>query len=204
VLKQVQAKPAQDPMTPVASIQALDGKSGQVIWTAHMPPNMEQIRALQVGQTLYLNGQNLVAPNQSLLLALNASNGKPFWQRQHSYNQVTVLNEQDLYGYKGYGPGDDPQGQKQLCSLDGATGRDRWCVESLQPSQFSLGTTRDILLVEETLQPGPMTLIQHIYGISKHDGKILWKLPWKSSSPTVVTLTLVTVVEGQSFESLVG
>jgi hypothetical protein len=74
----------------------------------------------------------------------------------------------------------------------------------LQPSQFSLGATRDILLVEETLQPGPMTLIQHIYGISKHDGKILWKLPWKSSSPTVVTLTLVTVVEGQSFESLVG
>ncbi len=204
VLKQVQVTPSQYPMTPVASIQALDGKSGNVIWTAHMPPNMEQIRVLHIGNTLYLNGQNLVAPNQLLLLALNASNGKQRWQRQHTYNQITVLSEHDLYGYKGYGNGDDPQGKKQLCSLDGTTGKDRWCVERLQPSQFSLSATRDMLIVEETLQPSPMTLVQNIYGVSKHDGKLLWKLPWKSSSTSVVTLTLVTVVEGQGFASLVG
>ena len=91
-----------------------------------------------------------------------------------------------------------------VSALDGTTGKDRWCVGSLQPSQFSLSATRDRVIVEETLQPSPLTLIQNIYGVRKHDGKILWKLPWKSSSPSVQTLTLVTVMENQSFTSLVA
>lgn len=204
VLKQVPAKASGDSLTPIASVQALDGKSGHIIWTASMPPNMEQIRAVQLGTILYLNGQNLRSPTQSLLLALNVSTGKQLWQRQQSYNQITLLGEQDLYGYKGYGPDDDPLGPKQLCSLNGMTGRDQWCVQSLQPSQFSGSSTQDILLVEEVLHPNPMTLVHSIYGIRKHDGKVLWKLPWKSSSPSVVTLTLVTVIEGQRFERVVA
>lgn len=74
---------------------------------------------------------------------------------------------------------------------------------SLQPSQFSLSATRDMVIVEETLQPSPLTLTQNIYGVRKQDGKILWKLPCKSSSPYVQTLTLVTVMENQRFTSLV-
>ena len=189
-------------MTPVASVQVLDGESGNVIWQAKMPSNMEQIRVLKVGDTIYLTGQYLLALSQSLLVALNASDGKQLWLRQHGYNQLVILSEQDLYGYKGYAPGDDPRGKKQLCSLDGATGKDRWCIDNLQPSLFSLSATQDTVIVEEELQPGPLTLVQNIYGVSKKDGKILWKLPWKSNSPSVQTLTLVTVVEKQSFTSV--
>jgi outer membrane protein assembly factor BamB len=204
-IKQVQSSSSGDPMmAPVSSVQALDGASGKVLWQAKMPPNMEQINVLSVGATIYLNGQYLLNQNQSLLVALNASDGKQLWLRRHSYNQITVLGAQDIYGYQGYAPGDDPQGKKQLCLLDGTTGKDRWCVGSLHPSQFSLSATRDMVIVEETLQPGPLTLIQNIYGVRKQDGKILWKLPWKSSSPSVQTLTLVTVMEKQSFTSLVA
>jgi outer membrane protein assembly factor BamB len=198
------SSPGDPMMTPVASVQALDGESGTVIWQAKMPPNMEQIRVLRVGDTLYLNGQYLLDQSQSLLVALNASNGKRLWLRQHDYTQLTILSEQDLYGYQGYAPGDDPRGKKRFCSLNGVTGKDRWCVDSLQPSLFSLSATRDTVIVEEELQPGPLTLIQNIYGVSKQDGKILWKLPWKSSLPSVQTLTLVTVVEKQSFTPLIS
>jgi outer membrane protein assembly factor BamB len=204
VINQVQSRPSLDPTMPVTSVQALDGESGKVMWIANMPPNMEQIKVLRVNDTIYLNGQDLLSPNQSLLVALQASDGKRIWQREHSYDQITVLDRQDLYGYKGYGPGDDPRGKKLLCSLDGTTGQDRWCVDSLQPSQFSLSATRDRVIVEEVLQPGPLTLVQNLYGVSKQDGKILWKLPWKSSSASVQTLTLVMVVEGQSFTSLLA
>jgi outer membrane protein assembly factor BamB len=186
----------------ISKVQALDAKSGKVIWTANMPPNMEQIYILKADNIIYLNSQNPVAQNPSLLVALNASNGKQLWQRKHSYNQITALNGQGLFGYEGYAFTDNSQTKKQLCSLDSTTGKERWCVDSLQPSQFSLSTTRDTVIVEEELQPGPLTLIQNIYGVSKQDGKILWKLPWKSSSPSVQTLTLVTVVEGQGFTSL--
>jgi outer membrane protein assembly factor BamB len=132
---------------------------------------------------------------------LNANDGKQLWQRKHGYDQITALNGQDLFGYKGYGFSDD-QEKKQLCSLDSTTGKERWCVDSLQPNQFSLSTTQDTVIVQETLQPGPLTLIQNIYGVNKQNGKILWKLPWKSSSTSVVTVTLVTAVEEQSFTSL--
>ena len=205
VINQVQSNSSGDPMMAlVSSVQALDGASGKVLWKADMPPNMEQINVLRVGAIIYLNGQYLLNQNQSLLVALSASDGKQLWLRKHSYNQITVLGAQDIYGYQGYAPGDDPRGKKQLCLLDGTSGKDRWCVGSLQPSQFSLSATRDMVIVEETLQPGPLTLIQNIYGVRKHDGKILWKLPWKSSSPSVQTLTLVTVMENQSFTRLVA
>jgi outer membrane protein assembly factor BamB len=191
-----------DPIVPISSVQALDGKSGEVLWTAQMPPNMEQIRVLRAGQIIYLNGQNLANQYQSILVALNASTGKQLWQRKHSYNQLTVLDQQDLYGYQGYSPNDDPQGKKSLCALDSTTGKERWCVDNLQPSLFSLSVTQDTVIVEETLQPGPLTLVQNIYGVDRQSGKILWKLPWKSSSSSVVTVTLVTVADQQVSTSI--
>ena len=202
MIKQIPSQSSGDPMVPISSVQALDAESSKVLWTANMPPNMEQINVLKVGTTIYLDGQYLQDQKMSLLVALNANDGKLLWQRKHGYDQITALNGQDLYSYKGYAMDDNPQEKKQLCSLDSMTGKERWCVDSLQPSQFSLSTTQDTVIVEEVLQPGPLTLIQNIYGVSKQNGKILWKLPWKSSSPSVVTVTLVTVVEGQSFTSL--
>ena len=204
IINQVPASSSRDPMTPISSVQALDGANGKVLWQAKMPPNMEQIRVVRAGTTLYLNGQDLLNQNQSLLVALNASDGMQLWLRKHSYSQITFLGVQDIYGYQGYAPGDDPQGKKQICLLDGTTGKDRWCVGSLQPNQFSLSSTQDTVIVAETLQPGPLTLIQNLYGIRKQDGKILWKLPWKSSSPSVQTLTLGTVIEQQEFTTLVA
>lgn len=199
VLNQVPSHPSQDPMTPIASVQALDGQSGKVLWQASMPANMEQITALRVGETLYLNGQDLQNQNQSFLVALNASTGKQLWLRKHSYEQLTLLDGQDLYGYQGYAPSDPPQGKKQLCLLDSATGKERWCLGSLQPNLFSLSATQTTVIVEETLQPGPLTLIQNLYGVNKQTGQILWKVPWKSSSTSVQTLTLATVIENQGF-----
>ncbi|HET8853160.1 MAG TPA: PQQ-binding-like beta-propeller repeat protein [Ktedonobacteraceae bacterium] len=204
IINQVQSSSSGDPMALVSSVQALDGASGKVLWQASMPPNMEQINVLSVGATIYLNSQDRLNQNQSLLVALNASDGKQLWLRKHSYDQITVLGAQDMYGYQGYALGDNPQGKKHLCLLDGTTGKDHWCVGTLQPSLFSLSATRDMVFVEETLQPGPLTLIQNLYGIRKQDGKILWKLPWKNSSPSVQTLTLVTVMEKQSFTRLVA
>ena len=112
----------------MSSVQALDGKSGKLMWTANMPPNMEQIKVLKVGNTIYLNGQNLLNQNMSILVALNANDGRLLWQRKHGYNHLTPLNGQDLYGYKGYAIDDNPQEKKQLCLLDSTTGKERWCV----------------------------------------------------------------------------
>ncbi len=202
VINQVKSRPSEDPTMPIASVQSLDAESGKVMWTTKMPPNMEQINVLKANGIIYLNGQNSLSPNQSILVALNVSDGRQLWQRNHSYDQITVLDKQNLYGYKGYAPGDAPQGKKLLCSLDNKTGKDRWCIDSLQPSLFSLSATQDTVIVEEVLQPSPLTLIQNIYGVSKQNGKILWKLPWKSSSASMQTLTLVTVMEKQNFTSL--
>jgi len=204
VINQVPVYASTDPMVPISSVQALDGKSGEVLWTAQMPPNMEQIRVLRAGQIVYLNGQNLANQYQSILVALNASTGKQLWQRKHSYNQLTVLDQQDLYGYQGYSPNDDPQGKKSLCALDSTTGKERWCVDNLQPSLFSLSVTQDTVIVEETLQPDPLTLVQNIYGVDRQSGKILWKLPWKGSSSSVVTVTLVTVADQQVSTSIIA
>lgn len=204
VINQVPANPSHDPAVPINTVQALDGKSGKVIWSAKMPPNMEQINVLKAGNTIYLNGQNLLNQNTSLLVALNASDGKQLWLREHSYTPIAILDSENLYGYKGYAPSDDPQGKKQFCSLDSKTGQDRWCVTSLQPNEFSLSATQDTVIIEETLQPGPLTLLQNIYGVSKQSGKLLWKLPWKSSSPSVTTVTLVTVMEGQRYQTIVA
>ncbi|MGO8949994.1 MAG: PQQ-binding-like beta-propeller repeat protein [Ktedonobacterales bacterium] len=204
VINQVPSQPSQDPFVPIASVQALDGESGKVLWEARMPPNMEQIYVLRVGDTLYLNGQYLLDRNQYLLVALQASNGKRLWLRKHSYNQISVLDGQDLYGYTGYDPSSYPQGKKLLCWLDGMTGKDRWCVDSLQPSLFSLSATDAVVIVQEVLQPDPLTLVQNLYGVSKQDGTIMWKLPWKSSSASVQTLTLVTIVGNQSFQGFMN
>lgn len=202
VLKQTPIKPSTDLQTPIASIQALSGQSGKVLWTTKMPSNMEQINTSEIGNTLYLNGQDLVSQSQSLLVALNASTGKQLWQRQHSYDQISILNEQDIYAYKGYAMSDASNAKKQICSLDSTTGKERWCIDSIQPSLFSLSTTPQVTLVEETLQPNTMTLVQNIYAVNKQNGKILWKLPWKSSVASAQTLTLVTLVDQQSLKIL--
>ncbi|HEY0753138.1 MAG TPA: PQQ-binding-like beta-propeller repeat protein [Ktedonobacteraceae bacterium] len=156
----------------------------------------------QAGDTLYLEGQYLLDQKRSLLLALNVSTGKQLWLREHSYDQITVLDGQNLYGYRGYAADADPQGKKQLCLLDSTTGKERWCVDSLQPSLFSLSATRKIVIIEETLRPGPLVLSQHLYGVNKQNGQIIWKLPWISSSPSAQTLTLVTVMQQQGLTSL--
>jgi hypothetical protein len=202
VIKQVPSGPAADPFVSIASVQALDVEGEDVLWVAEMPPDMTQIRVLRVGDTLYLNGQYLLDQNQSLLVALQASNGHRLWVRQHSYDQITLLGGQDLYGYAEYGYASSAtwQGKKHLCWLDVATGQDRWCVESLRPNLFSLSATPDMVIVGEVLQPDPLTLIHNLYGLSKQDGQMVWKLPWMSSSPSVQTLTLVTVVENQDFQ----
>lgn len=204
VLNQVPSHPFQDPTAPIASVQALDGESGKVLWHASMPANMEQITTLRVGETLYLNGQDLLDQSRSLLVALDASTGMQLWLRTHNYDQLTLLDGQDLYGYQGYAPSDNPQGKKQLCLLDSATGKNRWCLDRLQPNLFSLSATRTTVIVEETLQPGPLTLMQNLYGVNKQTGQILWKLSWKSSSTSVQTLTLATVMENQGFMSVVA
>ena len=201
VINQVPALPSPDPLAPIASVQALDGESGKVLWQANMPPHMEQITVRGVGATLYLNGQSQLDQNQFLLVALQASNGKRLWLRQHTYDQISVLDGQNLYGYKGYASRHEPQGKKLICLLDSTTGKDRWCMDSLQPSLFGLSATHDVVIIEEVLQPGPLTLVQNLYGVSKQDGKTMWKLPWKSSSAAVQTLTLVPVVENQGFTS---
>jgi outer membrane protein assembly factor BamB len=201
VINQVPSLPSQDPLVPIATVQALDGESGRVLWQANMPPHMEQISVRRVGATLYLNGQFQLDQNQSLLIALQASDGKRLWLRQHAYDQISVLDGQNLYGYKGYASSEMPQGKKLICLLDSTTGMDRWCIDSLQPSLFGLSATHDVVIIEEVLQPGPLTLVQNLYGVSKQDGKMMWKLPWKTSSASVQTLTLVTVVENQGFTS---
>lgn len=204
LITQVQSSSFSDPMrAPVSHVQALDGANGQVLWQAQMPPDVGPIKVLSVGATIYLNGRDLLNQHQSLLMALSASDGKQLWLCKHHFDQITVLGAQDLYGYQGYAPGADPQGKKRLCLMDGPTGKERWCVDNLKPSPFSLSATQEIAIIEETIQPGPLALIQNLYGIRKHDGTILWKLPWKSSSPSVQTLTLVTVLEQQSFTKIV-
>jgi hypothetical protein len=165
---------------------------------------MEQITVRGVGATLYLNGQSQLDQNQSLLVALQAGNGKRLWLRQHTYDQISVLDGQNLYGYKGYASSEMPQGKKLICLLDSTTGTDRWCMDSLQPSLFGLSATHDVVIIEEVLQPGPLTLVQNLYGVSKQDGKMMWKLPWKSSLASVQTLTLVTVVENQGSTSFMN
>lgn len=204
VINQVPSLPSQDSLAPIASVQALDGESGKVLWQANMPPHMGQISVRRVGATLYLNGQSQLDQNQSLLVALQASNGKRLWLCQHTYDQITVLDGQNVYGYKGYASSDMPNGKKLICLLDSTTGKDRWCMDSLQPSLFGLSATHDMVIIEEVLQPGPLTLVQNLYGVSKQDGKMIWKLPWKSSSASVQTLTLVPVVEYQGCTRLMN
>ena len=77
-------------------------------------------------------------------------------------------------------------------------------MDSLQPSLFGLSATDDMVIIQEVLQPGPLTLVQNLYGVSKQDGKMIWKLPWKSSSASVQTLTLVPIVENQGFTRLMN
>lgn len=152
---------------------------------------------LASGDQVYLNGPSCMDQHKMLLTAPNVRNGKRLWQRQSDYSHITLLSGQGLYGYTGYGMGDNSP-KKTLCSLDSATGQDRWCADTLQqPSLFSLSTTNDAVMIVDEVQPGPLNLSYNIYALSKQDGKILWKLPWKSGSPSAVTLTLAVVAESQ-------
>ncbi|GHO78996.1 hypothetical protein KSD_67670 [Ktedonobacter sp. SOSP1-85] len=205
---------ASDPSTssPITSVQALQPETGKSIWTLPMSMFNQPSSVTALGDTLYLNGQNQLynpkahpasEPHQDMLLmALDAHTGKLRWQREHNYEQFTFLSEQELYAYKGY-RGDGSTTKKTLCALDTATGKDRWCIDSLQPSLFSLSANKDMLIVVETLQPSPLSLQQNLYAINKRDGKILWHHPWQSSAPSLVTLTLCTVGSNQNTNRLV-
>ncbi|GHO48279.1 PQQ-binding-like beta-propeller repeat protein [Ktedonospora formicarum] len=204
-IKQIDQNPSGIDISHITSVQALQPSSGKVLWETRMPVDISGMSVVLLGDQLYLNGLNYnpKAPKgqEAILMRLDTNTGKLLWQRFHDYNQFTLISSQEMiYAYKGYG--NVPTAQKQLCALDPASGKERWCQNTLQPSLFSLSPSQDALIVVETIQPSPLELHQNLVALNKRDGSVLWKQPWKTSSPSLTTVTLVTITEGQNIQRI--
>ena len=109
VINQVPSLPSQDPLAPIASVQALDGESGKVLWEANMPPHMGQIYCAEgwcysLPERPVSAGPEPVSPG-----CLTSEQWQAAMARKHTYDQISVLDGQNLYGYKGYASSDMPQ-----------------------------------------------------------------------------------------------
>lgn len=178
-------------------VEAYTPKNGNLLWKNHLP-QIESSSLLTFNNSLYLNAMNR-ASNKSELLSLNATTGKVLWRHQHSFKQIVQLSDGSLYGQKASAD----TIHHNICALDTANGKERWCSNHIDVGLFSFSATKDVLVVTETTWNKPDALNQILYGLSKKDGKVLWKLPWKSSAPKVITITIATVANNQTFEKAV-